>query len=125
MLCAFFFTLLIGCGLEMKTLSQLYEGDLNKVTKLVIFDGNTGYKKTVEDKQVIDDFLGEINDTKFIPEENQEQRDGFNYSITLFQDEEKTFQFGLTQVDGHYYHTEPDLFPVVDKFYKNLNSGAD
>ncbi|MEH7355449.1 hypothetical protein V7150_18020 [Neobacillus drentensis] len=88
---------------------------------MVIFDGNSGYKKTVEDKKVIDNFLNKIKDIKFIPDENQELRDGFNYSITLFQDDEETFKFGLTQVNDHYYHTEPDIYPIVDDFYKNLN----
>ena len=115
------FIVLTGCGLETKTLPQFYDGDLSKVTKIVIFDGNTGYKKTIENKKVIDDFLDDIKDIKFVPDENQEPRDGFNYSIVLYQNEEETFQFGLTQVNDHYYHTEPNNFPIVDEFYTNLN----
>lgn len=88
---------------------------------MVIFDGNSGFKKTVEDKMDIDNFLNEIKEIKFIPDENQEPRDGFNYSITLFQDDDdETFTFGLAQVNDHYYHTEPDIYPIVDNFYKNL-----
>lgn len=115
-----FFSLFAGCSLETKTLSEFYEKDLADVTKIVIFDGNTGYKKTMTDNIVIEDFLGDIKDIKFIPDENQEARDGFNYSITLFQEDEETFQFGLTQVNDHYYHTKPDIYPIVDDFYTNL-----
>jgi hypothetical protein len=115
------FIVLTGCGLETKTLPQFYDEDLSEVTKIVIFDGNTGYKKTIEDKKAINDFLDDIKDIKFIPDENQESRDGFNYAITLYENEKETFQFGLTQVNDHYYHTEPDIFPIVDKFYTTLN----
>ncbi|GGB44463.1 hypothetical protein [Fictibacillus barbaricus] len=111
-----------GCGLETKTLPQFYEKDLADVSKIVIVDGNTGYKKTITDNIIIEDFLGDIKDIKFILDENQKARDGFIYSITLFQDDEETFQFGLTQVNDYYYHTEPDIYPIVDEFYTDLNN---
>ncbi|MGP4040993.1 hypothetical protein ACTWP4_14010 [Gracilibacillus sp. D59] len=117
----FSFVILTGCGLEKKTLTQFYDGDINKVSKVIIFDGNTGYKKTIKDNKIIESFLNEIKDIKFIPDEKQEPRDGFNYSITLYEDEKETFQFGLTQVNDHYYHTEPEIFPIVDNFYTNLD----
>jgi hypothetical protein len=66
-------------------------------------------------------FLSKIKEIKFIPEENQEPRNGFRYSIALFQEGELTFSFTLTEVNGHYYYTEPDLFPIVDNFYKTLD----
>jgi hypothetical protein len=115
------FSFLTGCGLETKTLPQFYEKDLRDVSKLVIFDGNTGYKKIIQDKKIIQGFLSDIEEIKFIPDENQEPRDGFSYSITLFQDGEDTFQFGLTYVNGNYYHTEPNIEPIVDEFYTNLD----
>jgi hypothetical protein len=121
MLCfVFSFVNLTGCGLETKTLAQFYDGDLRKVTKVEIFDGNTGYSKTIENKKVIDHFLDDIKDIKFIPDENQAPRDGFNYAISLYQNGEENFEFGLTQVNDHYYHTEPDILPIVDDFYTNI-----
>lgn len=107
-----------GCGLETKTFIEFYEGDLRDVSQVVIVDGNTGEHKTVTDKDVIDSFLNEIRDIKFIPEENQEDSDGFNYSINLFEDNEKTFQFGPTQVNENYYYTEPDIYPILHDFYE-------
>jgi len=115
-----FFAVLNGCGLEQKSLSQFYEGDLGEVTKIVITDGNTGYQKTVEEKRKIEALLEQMKDVQFIPDENQEQRDGFNYVIALFEQEERTFQFGLTKVNAHYYHTKPDLYPIIDQFYEEL-----
>ncbi|KGX91903.1 hypothetical protein [Pontibacillus marinus] len=116
----FMFAFLAGCGLEQKSFSQFYEGDLSEVTKVVITDGNTGYKKVVEKKPKIQALLEQIKDVQFIPDENQEERTGFNYSISLFEKGESTFQFGLTKVNDHYYHTEPDLYPIIDQFYKQL-----
>lgn len=117
----FLLILLAGCGLETKTLADFYEKDLDDVTMIVILDGSTGHKKTIKDNKLIADFLSEIKDIKFIPEENQEKRDGFRYPLTLFQDDEETFQFGLTQVNKHYYYTEPNIYPIVDDFYKNID----
>jgi len=112
--------LFTGCGLETKTLPQFYEKDLSDVSKIVILDGNTGQKKTIQDQKIIEGLLSDIEDIKFIPDENQEPRDGFNYSITLFQDGEETFGFGLTSVNGHYYHTEPDIYPIIDELYNSF-----
>jgi hypothetical protein len=113
--------ILIGCGLETKTLPQFYEKDLDDVTKVVIVDGRTGHEKTTTDNGDIKEFFNIIKDIKFIPEENQEQREGWLYSITLFQDEEQTFRFWETKVNENYYYTEPDIHPIIDDFYYNLN----
>lgn len=119
-----FFIMLVlpGCGLKTKTLPEFYEKDLDEVTKIVIVDGSTGYKKVVTDSAVIKEFLDSIKDIKFIPEENQEKdRVGWRYSINLFQSNDETFQFGLTEVNENYYYTEPDIHPIVDTFYQSLD----
>lgn len=107
-----------GCGLEVKTLGEFYEGDLENVSRVVVVDGNTGNQLTVEEEATIQSFLEEMREVEFIPEENQEARDGFNYSISLFEGEKKTFQFGATRVNDHYYETEPDVLPIIDEFYE-------
>lgn len=112
--------LVTGCGLETKSFIEFYEKDLKDVSEIVIVDGNTGEDKRISDKDAIDSFLNEIKNIKFIPEENQEKRDGFNYSISLFEDGEKTFQFGPTQVNENYYYTEPDIHPIMEAFNENL-----
>ncbi|MGE7688194.1 hypothetical protein ACQKMI_03190 [Lysinibacillus sp. NPDC097214] len=116
----FLFFLLAGCGLETKTLPEFYEDELEDVTKIKIIDGSTGYKKVINDKNIIDHFLSEIKDIQFIPEENQDDKSGFTYSIAFYRDEEITFSFSLNEVNGHYYYTEPDIHSIIDDFYKNL-----
>lgn len=115
-----FIFLLTGCGLETKTLPEFYKNDLEDVTKIQVQDGGTGYSKITTDKKVIDEFLSEIKGVQFIPEENQEDRAGFLYSITLYEDEQMTFIFTENYVTDYYYYTEPDIYPIVDSFYKNL-----
>ena len=115
-----FIVLLTGCGLETKTFKKFYKNDLEDVTKIQVQDGSTGYSKTITDKKVIGEFLSEIKDVQFIPEENQEDRDGFLYAITLYEGEQMTFIFTENEVTDYYYYTEPDIYPIVDSFYKNL-----
>ena len=96
--------------LETKTFTEFYKNDLEDVTKIQVQDGSTGYSKITTDKKVIGEFLSKIKDVQFIPEENQEDRTGFLYFITLYQDEEMTFIFTLNEVNDYYYYTEPDIY---------------
>lgn len=89
------------------------------VDKIIIQDGSTGYSKTITDQEQIDEFLSLINEIVFTPQENQEKREGWRYGITLF-DEEKQFKFTLNQIDNTYYDSNPDIYPIVDNYYKQL-----
>lgn len=123
-------SLLTGCvldekekvtELETKTFTELYKKDLANVTKIRVLDGSTGYSKTVTDKKVIDDFLSEIKDIQFIPLENQEGGIGFVYIIALYEEDENPFIFSLNSVNDHIYDTDPEIYPIVDRFYENLD----
>jgi hypothetical protein len=120
----FFSLLLTGCGLKTQTLNEFYDNELSNISKIVILNGNTGEKKSTVDKERINTFLAEIKNIKFIPEENQEDRDGFNYSISLFDENKKTFQFGPTFVNENYYYTNPDIHPIIDNFYESLKENS-
>ncbi|MFS0876340.1 hypothetical protein [Solibacillus isronensis] len=114
-----FIILLTGCGLETKNFTEFYKNDLEDVTKIQVTDGSTGYSKIIKDKKVIGEFLSEIKDVQFIPEENQEDRAGFRYAISLYEGEQMTFIFTENEVTDYYYYTEPDIYPIVDSLYKN------
>lgn len=131
----FILLLLAGCGkgektkgdevedtkLETKPFSELYKADFDGVTKIEIFNMRSGYKKITEDKELIDTFLNDIKDIKFIPQENQEDREGGSqYAITLFHNQEGSFQFGITVVNGVYYETDPDILPIVEELFNKL-----
>lgn len=105
---------------KTQSLEAFYkEAEIENVDQIIIQDGSTGALKTITKKEQIDEFLSLIKDIQFTPEENQEKRDGWLYRITLV-DGEKTFQFTLNQIQNTYYKSNPDIYPIVDDFYKNL-----
>ena len=112
--------LLTACSAKTQSLEAFYTEDgIENVDKVVILDGSTGYKKTLTDMKQINEFLALIKDIEFSPQDNQEKRDGFLYSIKLY-DGEAQFNFSLSQIDDVYYDTEPDIYPIVDGYYKAM-----
>ena len=107
-------------GPEPKTLHDFYTDEgLVTIRKIIITDGSTGYEKTVSDPRSITQFLELTDGVLFTPQEDQQERDGFLYSISLF-DGRKTFLFNLNKVHEVYYDTEPDLYPMIDRWNKSL-----
>lgn len=95
------------------------------MSKIIIVDGNTGESVTSTDSEQIKLFIDDVHNIKFIPEKDQSKRDGFNYSITFYRGEEKTFQFGVTEIEGNYYQTQPDFKPIIDEFYSSVKNEGD
>ncbi|MCM3639377.1 hypothetical protein M3152_16905 [Sporosarcina luteola] len=91
------------------------------VDKVIIQDGSTGSSKTITNQEQIDEFLTLIKDIEFTPQNNQEKRVGWRYGITLF-DGEREFKFTLNNIGNTYYDSTPDIHPIVDNYYKQLDS---
>ena len=112
--------LLTACSTKTQPLEAFYTEDgIENVDKIIILDGSNGYIKTITDVEQINEFLALIKDIEFSPQDNQEKRDGFLYGITLY-DGEAQFNFSLNQIGDTYYNTEPDIYPIVDGYYKKL-----
>ena len=112
--------LLTACSAKTQSLEAFYTEDgIEDVDKIIIVDGSNGYIKTLKDVEQIKEFLTLVKDIQFAPQDNQEKRDGFSYSITLY-DGEAQFKFSLNQIGNTYYNTEPDIYPIVDGYYKRL-----
>ena len=112
--------LLTACSAKTQSLEAFYTEDgIENVDKVVILDGSTGYTKTLTHIEQINEFLALIKDIEFSPQDNQEKRDGFLYGITLY-DGEAQFNFSLNQIGDKYYDTEPDIYSIVDGYYKRL-----
>ena len=112
--------LLTTCNAKTQSLEAFYtEVGIGDVDKIIIVDGSNGYIKTLTDVQQINEFLALIKDIEFSPQDNQEKRAGFLYSITLYEGERK-FNFSLNQIGDTYYNTEPDIYPIVDGYYNSL-----
>ncbi|MFY0742612.1 hypothetical protein AB1K09_08755 [Solibacillus silvestris] len=93
------------------------DAKIENVDKVIIQDGTTGYSKTITNQEQIGEFLSLINEIEFTPQENQGNREGWRYGITLF---DKEFKFNLNEIDITYYDTNPDINTIVDKYYKQL-----
>ncbi len=95
------------------------DAKIESIDKVVIQDGSTGASKTIITQEQINDFVSLIKDIQFTPQDNQEKRVGWRYGITLF-DSEKEFKFTLSEIDNTYYDSNPDIYPIVDNYYKQL-----
>ena len=103
---------------KTQSLEEFYnDAKIENVDKVIIQDGSTGYSKTITNQEQIGEFLSLINEIEFTPQENQVNREGWRYGITLF---DKEFKFNLNEIDITYYDTNPDINTIVDKYYKQL-----
>ncbi|MGE7949303.1 hypothetical protein [Lysinibacillus sp. NPDC093688] len=114
--------LLSACTIaKTQTLVGFYrDAKIEKVDKVIIQDGSTGYSKTITKQEQIGELLNLIKDIEFIPQDNQEKRVGWRYGIALF-DGEKEFIFTLSEIDNTYYDSNPDIYPIVENYYKQLD----
>ncbi|MGE7692686.1 hypothetical protein ACQKNC_01020 [Lysinibacillus sp. NPDC094177] len=114
--------LLFACFNEKKqSLEEFFkDAKIINVDKIIIQDGSTGYSKTITKQEQIGEFLNLIKDIEFTPQDNQEERVGWRYGIALF-DGEKEFKFTLNKIDNTYYDSKPDIHPIVENYYKQLN----
>ncbi|MFJ3391162.1 hypothetical protein [Lysinibacillus sp. NPDC086135] len=105
---------------KTQSLETFYkDGKIEKIDKVVIQDGSTGASKTITKQEQINDCISLIKDIKYTPQDNQETRVGWKYGITLF-DSERKFKFTLSEIDNTYYDSNPDIYPIVENYYKQL-----
>src|SRR5690606_8003135 len=107
------FFLVVACTHgETKTLEAFYKGEqIERVEKIIIQDGNTGESKTITDKEQIEGLLSLIKEIQFTPQQNQEDRTGWRYRITLI-DGIREFAFLLNKIGNTYYDSNPDIHPI-------------
>lgn len=105
---------------KTQSLEEFYKDvKIENVDKVIIQDGSTDYSKTITNQEQIGEFLSLIKEIEYTPQDNPEERKGWRYGITLF-DGEKEFKFTLNQIDNTYYDSNPDIYPIVDNYYKQL-----
>lgn len=105
---------------KTQSLEEFYkDAKIESVDKVIIQDGSTGASKTITQQEQINEFLSLIKDIEFSPQDNQEKRVGWRYGITLF-DDEKEFKFTLSEIADTYYDSNPDIYPIIEDYYKQL-----
>ncbi|MFT9820309.1 hypothetical protein [Lysinibacillus sp. NPDC056185] len=105
---------------KTQSLEAFYkDAKIESIDKVIIQDGSMGASKTITKQDQINEFISLIKDIKFTPQDNQEKRVGWRYGITLF-DSERKFYFTLSEIDNTYYDSNPDIYPIVENYYKLL-----
>lgn len=110
-----------GCTVaddEPKKLRELYPGNILHVDHLSLTNGSSGEKKSVRDAVQIQEWLESIHDLELIPSSDQSKRDGFLYSIDLFEGDDKKMSFTTNSVDGKYYIASPILTDSIKVFFE-------
>ena len=114
------FVLSACTGAKTHSLGEFYkDAKIRNIDKVIIQNGSTGASKVITEQEEIDEFLSLTKDIEFTPQDNQEKRVGWRYGIILF-DNEREFKFTLSEIGDTYYDTNPDIHPVVDNYYKQL-----
>ncbi|WP_128894086.1 hypothetical protein [Longirhabdus pacifica] len=111
--------------LEIITLAEAYPGDLNSITKIIIVDGGSGERRSFTDVDDIQLWLDQISDLEFHPDPNQESRNGFRYSVSLYEKDERMFGFTLNNINGNYYIADSRLLPSISEFYLSKDDSVD
>jgi len=101
-----------------KKLSELYHGELQKVNHVEIRSGSTGELKSYSDQSMIQDWIKQIDELSLVPDSNQEDRTGFLYRISLFEDNEPKLAFTNNQISGTYYNHNPELVSAIEQLFK-------
>ena len=118
---AFSLFLLSACSKKPQAFEEFYiDANIETIDKVILQDGSTGATKTITEQAQIDEFLTLTKDIQFTKQDNQEHRSGWRYGISLF-DGEENFKFTLSEIDNTYYDTSPDIYPIVDTYYKHLD----
>ncbi len=99
------------------------EQGLTEIDRVILQDGSTGEMKTLQDPEQIEEFLSLIKNIEYIPQENQDGRVGWRYRIRLFE-QLNEFDFTLSEIDGVYYDSEPDIYPIVEEYYQKLGDAS-
>ncbi|WP_088006024.1 hypothetical protein [Indiicoccus explosivorum] len=113
--------LLTACRPDTAAFSDFYGKEAESVTEIAIIDGRTGEEVRSSDSEVIDAFMNDIEDIQFIPEQNQEAREGYLYAVELYEGDEETFRFTPSSVNDVYYSTKPDIQPIIENYYYLLS----
>jgi len=114
--------LMAGCASAKDnptTLSKLYSGNLEKVTKVNIVDGGTGEEKEFIEAADIQPWIEQVQHIVLKPHPNQEERDGFRYAITMYEGNKQMLSFSLGKIGKTYYVVDQDMLDLTVQLWSN------
>ncbi|MEF2966287.1 hypothetical protein V3851_10635 [Paenibacillus sp. M1] len=121
------FLVLAGCGKPaepepeptVKKLYELYPGDIGKADYAEIRSGSTGRLVKISDQAVIRSWINEIRDFDIVPDPNQEDRTGYLYAVSLYENDEAKLSFTTSSIGGYYYIFNEDLKEKIEALFNS------
>ncbi|WP_079911514.1 hypothetical protein [Paenibacillus sp. 32352] len=114
-----------GCGkkehLSVKKLSEFYNGDISKVDTIEITDGSSGKRKSFTDREQVQAWIDSVRHIELIPDPNQEDRSGFLYAVSLFENKELKLGFTPNSIGGHYYIHNDEMKAQIEQLLRSKN----
>lgn len=112
-----------GCTAEANndepvSLGLLYPGEIERVDRMEVMSGSTGEKKTYNDTEQVQGWLKSIQDIEWIVSPDQSKKDGFLYSVSLFEGDKKTMSFTPNFIDGKYYETDERVVEATEVLFE-------
>ncbi|MCU6711559.1 hypothetical protein M6D81_22950 [Paenibacillus sp. J5C_2022] len=99
-------------------MTKVYPGDISEVDKIELIDGGTGERKIVEEKEIINRWIQEIKDIELIPDNNQEERAGYRFGISLYEGDEIKLGFIPNQINRIYYKSNNEFGNHIKTFFE-------
>jgi hypothetical protein len=112
--------LIVGCQSEVQheamTFREIYPANLSDVTKIEIRHGG-GELKTISDVEIINDWLYSIEKISFEPDENQEGRVGYTYSVKIFEERDVKMYFDTSKINDFYYVPNNQIMERIEHLF--------
>lgn len=120
------FCIVLGCSSKVKpiTLHEKYSKQLEHVNKMVIMSGSTGGKKEITDQAVIDEWLDQVRDNVLYPLEDQEEKDGFLYAVSFYENDKVKLTFSLNYIDRVYYDTDAEMLELTTQLFESYEAAS-
>jgi hypothetical protein len=109
--------LLCGCTSQIKTFSDIYPGDIKKISKVEISNGPTS--RSFTDISRVNAWLDKVKGLTLKLDPNQALRTGNAYSISLFEGDLLKLKFFSNYIDGKYYILGEDLMKAIIDLYQS------
>ncbi|MCM3128179.1 MULTISPECIES: hypothetical protein [unclassified Paenibacillus] len=100
------------------TLSELYPGIISNADRIRLIDGSSGHRIWINDSVEVQEWINQIKDVEWVPEEPQEGAVGNIYRMELYEGEDMKLKFTPQQMDRIYYVSDPKFMESVNSLFE-------
>ena len=110
-----------GCSNQPVEFTELYEGDLEKITKIHITDGGSGHTQELATPEKVNDFLNELSDVTFTPTgTDADDITGVLYGVGFYEKDAEDPVFTMTTniINEKEYKPSKDLGEMFQRYFE-------